>query len=35
MLIVNQFIEQTKKRERETNVIDNYTSVGDLKMYLT
>ena len=23
MLIVNQFIEQTKKREQETNVIDN------------
>ena len=27
-------IDQTKW-ERETNVIDNYTSVGDLKIYLT
>ena len=27
-------IDQTKW-ERETNVIDNYTSVGNLKIYLT
>ena len=34
-LSFTSLLNKQEKRERETNVIDNLTSMGDLKMYLT